>query len=37
MGGFAGLIWVSVIIIAVATNLSAVERIIYLRGHLGGS
>jgi archaetidylinositol phosphate synthase len=37
VGGFAGLIWVSVIIIAVATNLSAVERIIYLRGHLGGS
>jgi archaetidylinositol phosphate synthase len=36
-GGFTGLIWVSVIIIAAATNLSAIERIIYLRGHLGES
>jgi archaetidylinositol phosphate synthase len=37
VGGFTGLIWVSLLIIAVATNLSAVERIIYLRRHLGGS
>ncbi|MDD1663011.1 MAG: CDP-alcohol phosphatidyltransferase family protein [Methanomicrobiales archaeon] len=36
VGGFTGLIWVSLLIIAVATNLSAVERIIYLRRHLGG-
>ena len=36
-GGFTGLIWVSLLIIAVATNLSAVERIIYLRRHLGSS
>jgi len=33
-GGLTGLIWVSVIIIAVATNLSAIERIIYLHHHL---
>ena len=33
-GGLTGLIWASVIIIAVATNLSAVERIVYLRRHL---
>jgi archaetidylinositol phosphate synthase len=37
VGGCTGLIWVSVLIIAAATNLSAVERIIYLRRHLGGS
>jgi archaetidylinositol phosphate synthase len=37
VGGFTGLIWVSLLIIAVATNLSAMERIIYLRRHLGGS
>ena len=36
-GGCTGLIWASVIIIAVATNLSAIERIIYLRRHLGDS
>jgi archaetidylinositol phosphate synthase len=36
-GGLTGLIWVSVIIIAVATNLSAIQRIIYLRRHLGES
>jgi archaetidylinositol phosphate synthase len=36
-GGLTGLIWLSVIIIAVATNLSAMERIIYLRRHLGKS
>jgi len=36
-GGFTGYIWVSVMIIAVATNLSAVERIVYLRRHLGES
>jgi archaetidylinositol phosphate synthase len=36
-GGLTGLIWASVIIIAVATNLSAIERIIYLRRHLGES
>jgi archaetidylinositol phosphate synthase len=34
LGGLTGLIWVSVIIIAVATNLSALERIIYLHHHL---
>jgi archaetidylinositol phosphate synthase len=37
VGGFTGLIWVSLLIIAVATNLSAMERIIYLRRHLGSS
>jgi archaetidylinositol phosphate synthase len=37
VGGLTGLIWVSLLIIAVATNLSAVERIIYLRKHLGGT
>lgn len=36
-GGLTGLIWVSVLIIALATNLSAIERIIYLRRHLGES
>ena len=36
-GGLTGLIWASVVIIAVATNLSAVERIIYLRRHLAKS
>ena len=36
-GGCTGLLWASVIIIAVATNLSAIERIIYLRRHLGDS
>ncbi len=36
VGGCTGLIWVSLLIIAVATNLSAMERIIYLRRHLGG-
>ena len=30
LGGITGFIWVSVIIIAVCTNLSAVQRIIYL-------
>jgi len=33
-GGLSGFIWLAVIIIAIATNLSAVERIIYLRRHL---
>jgi archaetidylinositol phosphate synthase len=37
VGGLTGLIWVSLLIIAVATNLSAMERIIYLRRHLGSS
>jgi archaetidylinositol phosphate synthase len=37
VGGCTGLIWVSLFIIAVATNLSAMERIIYLRRHLGSS
>ena len=37
VGGCTGLIWVSLLIIAVATNLSAMERIIYLRRHLGSS
>jgi archaetidylinositol phosphate synthase len=36
-GGLTGLIWASVIIIAVATNLSAIQRILYLRRHLGES
>ena len=36
-GGLTGLIWVSLLIIAVAANLSAVERIVYLRRHLGSS
>jgi archaetidylinositol phosphate synthase len=30
LGGFTGFIWASVIIIAVCTNLSAIQRIIYL-------
>ncbi len=30
LGGVTGFIWVSVIIIAVCTNLSAIQRIIYL-------
>jgi archaetidylinositol phosphate synthase len=30
LGGFTGFIWISVIIIAVCTNLSAIQRIIYL-------
>jgi archaetidylinositol phosphate synthase len=30
IGGIAGYIWISVIIIAVCTNLSALQRIIYL-------
>jgi archaetidylinositol phosphate synthase len=30
LGGLSGYIWVSVIIIAVCTNLSAIQRIIYL-------
>jgi len=36
-GGLTGLIWASVLIIAIATNLSAIQRIIYLHGHLGES
>jgi archaetidylinositol phosphate synthase len=35
VGGCTGLIWASVLIIAIATNLSAIERILYLHGHLG--
>jgi archaetidylinositol phosphate synthase len=30
LGGFTGFIWVSLIIIAVCTNLSAIQRIMYL-------
>jgi archaetidylinositol phosphate synthase len=30
LGGLAGVIWVSVILIAVCTNLSAMQRIVYL-------
>ena len=30
IGGITGFIWVSVIVIAVCTNLSAMQRIIYL-------
>jgi archaetidylinositol phosphate synthase len=30
LGGVTGFIWVSVIIIAVCTNLSAIQRILYL-------
>ena len=30
LGGISGFIWVSVIVIAVCTNLSAIQRIIYL-------
>ncbi|HTY53267.1 MAG TPA: CDP-alcohol phosphatidyltransferase family protein [Methanomicrobiales archaeon] len=33
-GGLLGLVWLAVIIIAIATNLSAIERIVYLRRHL---
>ena len=34
IGGLTGFIWVSVILIAVGTNLSALQRIIYLYGRL---
>jgi archaetidylinositol phosphate synthase len=34
IGGLTGFIWVSVIVIAVGTNLSALQRIIYLYGKL---
>ncbi|HIJ05836.1 MAG: Phosphatidylglycerophosphate synthase [Methanomicrobiales archaeon 53_19] len=34
LGGVTGFIWVSVIIIAICTNLSALQRIIYLSGRL---
>jgi archaetidylinositol phosphate synthase len=34
IGGVTGFIWVSVILIAVGTNLSALQRIIYLYGRL---
>jgi len=34
IGGLTGFIWVSVILIAVGTNLSALQRIIYLYGQL---
>ena len=30
LGGLCGYIWISIIIIAICTNLSAVQRIIYL-------
>jgi archaetidylinositol phosphate synthase len=30
LGGISGYIWAAVIIIAVCTNLSAIQRIIYL-------
>lgn len=30
IGGFFGLIWVSILVIAVCTNLSAIQRILYL-------
>jgi archaetidylinositol phosphate synthase len=30
LGGLAGVIWASVIIIAVCTNLSALQRVMYL-------
>lgn len=35
LGGISGFIWASVIIIAVCTNLSAIQRIIYLYRTLG--
>jgi archaetidylinositol phosphate synthase len=34
IGGVTGFIWVSVILIAIGTNLSALQRIIYLYGRL---
>jgi archaetidylinositol phosphate synthase len=34
IGGLTGFIWVSVLLIAVGTNLSALQRIIYLYGRL---
>jgi len=34
IGGIIGFIWVSVVLIAVGTNLSALQRIIYLYGRL---
>ena len=34
IGGVTGFIWVSVILIAVCTNLSALQRIVYLYGRL---
>jgi len=30
IGGLTGFLWVSVILIAVCTNLSALQRIVYL-------
>ncbi|RQD83483.1 MAG: CDP-alcohol phosphatidyltransferase family protein [Methanocalculus sp. MSAO_Arc2] len=34
LGGVTGYIWVAVLIIAICTNLSAIQRIIYLSGRL---
>jgi archaetidylinositol phosphate synthase len=34
IGGMTGFIWVAVLVIAVGTNLSALQRIIYLYGKL---
>jgi archaetidylinositol phosphate synthase len=34
IGGLTGFIWASVIIVAVCTNLSAIQRIIYLYQNL---
>jgi archaetidylinositol phosphate synthase len=34
IGGITGFIWVSVLLIAIGTNLSALQRIIYLYGKL---
>jgi len=34
IGGLTGLIWLAVLLIAIGTNLSAVQRIIYLYGKL---
>ena len=30
LGGISGFIWIAVVVIAVCTNLSAIQRIIYL-------
>jgi archaetidylinositol phosphate synthase len=34
-GGLTGFLWVAILAIAVFTNLSAIERILYLHGRLG--
>ena len=35
-GGLFGFIWIAVLIIALCTNLSAIQRILYLKKRHGG-